>query len=527
MKRLLINTSLLVLLVASFSACKKQIADDYANPELSQTGSMSKLLSGMFINKRMRPSYWDYATFILPTTGSFSQTTALQPGSKMYVPSLSYTENRWVDFYAGAKSDDNDLNYVGPGIMANFREMQTTFGKLSQEEQADQLVFLNCAKVILFDQASQMVDLWGDIPFGQAGSLNTPDRNVDPAAFEDAAAIYDTLISGLNSLNTYFETAQLSTVAQSSLGKADIMLKGDLAAWRRYTNSLRLRLLMRTSFVKEATAKTEVTNMLNNPVKYPLISSNQENATIQMSPPSLKSDIFSALTGSPFAPAFLLDTVMAANTDPRTEVYWDKGTTHGLKGFPANGTAAAYESAGYATYDSATFFYNYNIPGVIFTASEVSFLKAEAGERWSIGSPGADYENGIKQSIDFYYSINKAVVYRADQTWPVLPTPSDAAVSSFLNMPAIAYTGTTQQKLAKIWTQKWVNFFILQAGEAWTEVRRTGYPKLPFPLSSTSGATTPPDRLLYPSTEQVYNPDNYAKVAAKDKANIKIFWDVR
>ncbi|MFY0253906.1 SusD/RagB family nutrient-binding outer membrane lipoprotein [Chitinophaga sp. 30R24] len=526
MKRLLINTSLLILLLASFSACKKQIADDYANPELTTSGSMSKLLSGMFINKRMRPSYWDYATFILPTTASFAQTTALQPGTKMYVPSLAYTENRWIDFYAGSKNDDNDYNYVGPGIMANFREMQTTYTKLTPAQQADQVVFLNCAKVILFDQTSQMVDLWGDIPFGQAGSLNLPDRIVVPAEFDNAAAIYDTLIAGLDNLNSYFASAKLTAETQASLTKADFMLQGSIDAWRRYANSLRLRLLMRTSFVKEANAKAAVINMLNNPTQYPLISSNNENVLVAMSPTALKSDMLDALTGNPFAPAFLLDTVMLANNDPRTEVYWDKGKTYGMAGFPANGTSASYESAGYATYDSATFFYNYNVPGVIFTAAEVSFLKAEAGERWGIGAPQTDYENGITQSIGFYYNLNKNVVLRSG-SWPVLPTPTPAAISDFIAAPAVGYTGTTQQKLAKIWTQKWVNFFILQAGEAWAEIRRTGYPVLPFPLASTSGATTPPQRLLYPSTEQVYNPDNYAKVASKDKSDVKIFWNVR
>lgn len=525
MKRLLITSSLLILLVATFSSCKKQIADAYPNPELQTTGSMSKLFSGMFLNKRMRPSYWDFATFILPTTGAFSQMTAMPASNKMYIPSLSYTENRWVDFYAGSKADDNDYNYVGPGIMANYREMETTYGQLTADQQTQQAIFLNCGKVVLYDQAAQLVDLWGDIPFTKAGSLNA-DRVVNPAPFDDAAAIYDQAIADLDKLNSYFATAQLSVETLASFKRADILLGGDLMAWRRYANSLRLRLLMHTSYVKESIAKAAVTAMLGNPTQYPLISDNTQNAIVKMSPTTLKSDIQSALTGSPYAPAFLLDTVMAANNDPRTDVYWDAGTK-GMKGFATNGTTTDYDKGGFATYDTATFFNNYNIPGVIFTAAEVSFLKAEAGERWGVGSPQTDYENGIAQSVGFYYSINQSA-YFSSGTWPILPTPSGTVISVFIAKPAVAYTGTSQQKLAKIWTQKWVNFFILQAGEAWTEVRRTGYPALPFALApAAGGANTPPQRLLYPATEQVYNPDNYAKVAAKDKADIKIFWDVR
>ena len=71
--------------------------------------------------------------------------------------------------------------------------MQTTYAALSATEQAKQYVFLQCAKVILYDQTAQMVDLWGDIPFSKANSLNTATRTVIDAPFDDAAAIYDTL----------------------------------------------------------------------------------------------------------------------------------------------------------------------------------------------------------------------------------------------------------------------------------------------------------------------------------------------
>lgn len=532
MKRFLINTAFLILLTAIFGSCKKKIQDDYLNPELTTTGSMGKLLSGMFLNKRIHPSYYDYATFVLPVTAGFSQLTAMAPATQMYVPSINYNEARWVDYYDGSNPSDLssiDYNYNGPGIMSSYREMQTTYAALSAAEQAKQYVFLQCAKVILYDQTAQMIDLWGDIPFSQAGSLNTSSRSVSYAAFDDAASVYDTLITGLKNLNSYFASASITTEVKTSLKKQDILLGGDLSWWQRYANSLRLRLLMRISNFNETMAKTEVTAMLADPTTYPLITGNTYNVLLNESPNVLKSDLLDALKLSPYAPDFLLNSLMVANGDPRTRVLWDSVANKPYKGFPYNGTVSDYDSVGkYTTYDSATFMYNYNIPGVLCTAAEVSFLTAEANERWGAGAATAAtaYANGINQSVAFYYGINQTRILRSGSwSWAVLATPSSAEINAYI--AKVSYTGTSAQKLALIATQNWMNFFILQGGQAWAEQRRTKSPALTFATATSGGASQPPTRLLYPSTETEYNSDNYAKVSAKDTRSTKIFWDVK
>ena len=105
--------------------------------------------------------------------------------------------------------------------------------------------------------------------------------------------------------------------------------------------------------------------------------------------------------------------------------------------------------------------------------------------------------------------------------------PSSTAIAAYKAKSAIAYSGTSEQKLAKIYTQKWENFFILQAQQAWAEYRRTGYPKLNFYVNSNAAeGVNPPTRLLYPSGESLYNAENYSKVSSADKSDTKIFWDV-
>lgn len=302
---------------------------------------------------------------------------------------------------------------------------------------------------------------------------------------------------------------------------------GDPGWWQRYVNSLRLRLLMRISYYDESTAQSEVTTMLNDPATYPMITDNSQDVMLKESPTTLKSDMQSALNdGGPYAPAYLLDTLMVPNDDPRTPVMFDSVANQPYKGFSAFGSVADYDAGGFSTYDTVTFMYNYNLPGVLFTAAEVSFLTAEANERWGAGSmPAATaYANGIHQSVEFYYSLNQSSILKSG-SWPTQATPSSATIDAYIaNMP---YSGTTDEKLAKIATQNWINFSILQGGQAWAELRRTGYPALNFPTASYGEAPNPPARLLYPNTEKEYNSDNYSAVSAKDSRTTKIFWDVK
>jgi hypothetical protein len=175
----------------------------------------------------------------------------------------------------------------------------------------------------------------------------------------------------------------------------------------------------------------------------------------------------------------------------------------------------------YAIVDSSTVLYNSKLPGVVFTAAEANFLKAEAYERWGGGDAEAAYQLAIQQSIDFYYYLNSL------NSLPKAPlaAPSEEEKNTFLTHATIAYVGTKEEKLSKIWTQKWAHFGFLQAVQSWAELRRTGYPQLSFRPSTLAGYELPPSRLMYPGTEKTLN-KNYATVATSDTRDGKIFWDV-
>lgn len=528
MKKLIINITSFLILIILFNSCNK-IDDYYLDPDATTEGDMGKLFTYMLYNDYVRPTYWDFATFETGVTAKYSQFIGIFVGSGMYQPSLSYNHDRWKAYYAA-------------GIMNQYREIIKTYEGLSDVQKEEQYVYMQIAKVILYDQTIELVDYWGDIPFTEAGILNYTNALGYPA-FDDASGIYDYIINDLDELNTWFTNVNLSNTIQTSLATQDILLGGNMELWRKYANSLRLRMLMRISFVEESTAQSEITAMLNNPDTYPLIDDNTENILLEMNTSGtsftsegLRAGLTDAATSNgAIAPYYMLNEVMLANNDPRVPVYWDPGsdsatwanqTYLGLEYDLTSSTASTmFQQGMFATYDSATFILNWNCPGVLITAAEVNFLKAEAYERWSFGDAQTAYEDGIRQSIKFYYGLNQSAYLNPNTSFTrdPLEMPDSLTIENYIAETAIAYTGNSEEKLQKIWTQKWLDFFILRAGEAWAEVRRTGYPELSFAQDPTFGYL-PPDRLFYPDEEKSYNAANYSAVSSKDTRDTKIFW---
>ena len=103
--------------------------------------------------------------------------------------------------------------------------------------------------------------------------------------------------------------------------------------------------------------------------------------------------------------------------------------------------------------------------------------------------------------------------------------PSDSEISTYAQNVWNAYTN----KLQAIMTEKWINFNIKQATQAWTDIRRTGYPALTYPQdgADNNGYKTIPQRVKYPNTEFNNNKANYSAAAAKvnnDSAYCTLFW---
>ncbi len=91
------------------------------------------------------------------------------------------------------------------------------------------------------------------------------------------------------------------------------------------------------------------------------------------------------------------------------------------------------------------------------------------------------------------------------------PTKNDYRQQAAIDIP-VANTLTFDQKLNRIHTQKWINFYMNNGYEAWTEWRRTGYPMLTPAIDPLSANGQIPRRQCYPTTEKDLNSAHYATV---------------
>lgn len=537
MKKYYIIVMALIIGIA-FSSCKKELEEKFNDPELTEDASIPAFFASMLNNEKVKPQYYNVRTFLVQQPGIFSQTNTFSNSNTSYQHNDGYLGSFWKEFYHTNRDNDRDITLNG--VMTLYRLMEKTYNEGDEAFQAEHDLFMRAGKIILIWHTSQMVDMWGDIPYTEAGSLPTS-NTISNAKFDDQIELYQSFIDDLTEAASYFSTAETT----QAFTRYDIMLRGNANRWRRFANSLKIRLLMRTSFYNESTAQQEVMEMLNNPTDYPLIdgdnSPNYSPATTDVLIHQLSDNVLtlnSALTeGREYsAPDYLLNSVMLPANDPRIPILFDKfgRTVEGnfipnqeYKAMPVTATSAEQDQNYqlFSTWDSTTFLLNAQLPGMLMTASEINYLKAEAEQRWgSEDKAKAAYETGLRQSVTFYYYLHNT---NTSQEYPKEEDPSAEAVNAFIENSHVRYEGSSTDKLAKIWTQKWAHFGFLQSPQAWSEYRRTKYPQLTFPTTGKlQGFSTPANRLVYPSVETAYNP-HYSEVRAKDNRDTKIFWDVK
>ncbi len=326
---------------------------------------------------------------------------------------------------------------------------------------------------------SLMTDIWGAIPYSEALKGNAEEATFSPA-YDTQEAIYAGMIENLKIANQ-----KLDPTGPAING--DILFQGDIMLWKKFFNSLRFRLLNRQAH-KVASSATDMQAMLDEPATYPMMESNTDIAQLNYG---------SLPTNNPWndilvrqgrtdwnANSVIVEKLQSLN-DPRLEVYFTPGSlAEGMysghaSGFPGE---IATTFLGYSAVINQDVFAQSGSPGVLMSYAELMFLKAEAALEGNItGDANAFFEAGITAAFNQYQ----------------LPLP-DGYVASL--------GGVTKENII---TQKWIALFG-QGIEAWTELRRTGYPTLPAadPRAQFRNDGVLPTRMTYPSTEYSLNRAN-------------------
>jgi hypothetical protein len=501
---------ILTALAGAGGACRDDYQDLFLDPERSTTARIEYLFTQAQIDADFPIHYGEWYWQVYENVGRWAQVSGAVNDENMMRSVSDQWQNNWRDYYTRAAME--------------LKEIRVLYDALPSDQQASYAVYLHLGKIVNAFVTARTTDMWGDIPYSEAFTARqTVDRNLFPK-FDTQQSVYDAILQDLKDAADGLRG--LGTV-HSALAKQDLLLQGDVVAWQRFANSLRLRLAMRLSEVAPAEAQAIVQEILNAPGNYPLVETNAQNVAWSMNPAWTydHNSLGNRSRGTferpdrTYAPKVMVD-IMRAGNDPRVPIVFDPDSAGVYRGLPSSPDSQLppVNRQTYAYLDSLMFSRNDNFPGYVMTAAEVKFLKAEADQRgWGSGVAKGEYDAGIRLSIEMYYDA-----YNGNTLAPDVALPSPAAVDSFINGPTVAYDGT----LERIAIQKWIHFGIVQPYEAWAEQRRTDYPA--FPPDRIGGRLLDRTvRLTYPSTEVTNNRQNYEAVRAQDTPTTRVWWDVR
>lgn len=541
----------------TLGACSEYDFDSkYEDPSKVTTVSISNLMVGVF--QRVKDydlyEYNRFFGFDSQFVGKYAQTFGYTYSSSMYTPGyIPYIDSQWDNLYSA---------------LTQLRKLESLYNEESTGQQEQDEAFLLAARLQVYDFFAATVDVFGDMPFSKACTLPlTNDVQQSYAPYDKAEDIYRTILSELKEMAPRFRTIPVPR----NFSTQDFINWGDMDKWERYANSLRLRLAMRVASQGELAeeGRAIIKEILENPTEYPLIEeqannvfiTNQKSGQLNFTAGSGLGDwVTNRLASGPVIDRMLshgnynmessdplTGTYVEGTDDPRILLYYNPvkivnrntGQTdeHRYLGTDVSVSDELTEyynsqaedelittNKGFSQITQNGFFWqNDKFDMLIMASPEIHFIKAEAyamgyGVAQDMTRAEEEFKTAVSQSIRLWYYYDSIGTGENTRRYEA---PTDEAIAAFAD--ARWKSSDYTDKLDAIITQKWVHFAFLVSREAWSDLRRTGYPSgLVFPEVA---GTIPnvPNRWRYPTTEVNYNP-YYKDVQAEDTYYTKLFW---
>jgi len=526
MKRHLLFIGLCAATLTYTSSCKKNSFEDmYRDPGKVTETTVEKQFAGMIYSYRQLivPEYRNLFVTLRPTIFRYLHTTGWINETNQLLPGGAAIEDRWSRYYEG---------------LSQYRELETIYNNSVAAEKEEKRIFFLTAKILFYDQTQQTVDLHGPIPWSKAGMLSTnkSDYQNSYPAYDQPEDIYSTMISDLKSISAELNTITVGKSMTEKFKTQDIINNGDIALWKKYCNSLRLRLLTRVAASSKfgTQANQEIAEIVNNQNTNPLILTNAENAQLDiynLDDNSINTknirDAFEASGWYANLASKRMIDHMVDKVDPRLPYMFEPGTAATGKFIgldqtkPSADQVALVNGGTLSIFNRSTYSRNQYFPGVLFSATETNLLLAEYyNKSGNAGAAKTAFEKSIKESIDLYKNIRSK---SNDNLIPAPANPTESAITAYINNINWDAAGN---KLELIATQKWIHFNVIQTVQAWSEQRRLDFPKFDFVVQGADIQKTVPVKFTLPPSESVYNATNYEAVKAQDNVNTKLFWDV-
>jgi hypothetical protein len=379
--------------------------------------------------------------------------------------------------------------------------------------------------------ASLLTDLWGPVPYSLAW---TGSANLNPP-YDSQESIYKDVIAKL-------DTANMILNPEGTAIAGDILYNNEIAKWKMFANSLRLRLLLRMSGVASVQdyAKAEMQKIVGDPTNYPIFESNADNAALAYlgSAPNNHPWNENRKTRDDHRVSNTIIDIMwtnSPNVDWRLTLYAELDGNNTYEGMPnglTSSQAASYNENGIKnTSKVGMYFTAYPAsggfdmpPGMLMSYAELQFILAEAAYKGYITSGTAEdyYYGGIRGS---YAQFGDVLCARVEEIFGEVMT-NDSLATNFIENDVFGWDESKAMEL--IGTQKWIAMYD-QGLQAFIEWRRIGFPVL-IPAAEGMNNGKIPIRYPYPTDEYAVNPDGVATgtelLGGPDNLDTPVWWDV-
>jgi hypothetical protein len=490
-----ITAGLAATLMLSFTSCD-EFLDVNTNPNSPTAAPIAQVLTNVTVNTGFRngSDLHRFTSLIMQQFSGQAGTTIQTREYQRYLIQPSDLNNVYNSFYATALPD---IDYIIKNSEASPH-------------------YSGVAKILKGYTYSQVVDIWGDVPFTEAlqGTANPAPK------LTDDALIYTELFKIIDEGITEVK----SPTSATSPGTNETIYGGDRLKWEKFANTLKLRMLLHYSKSDPTFVKAGMDALIASGA--PFMASNADNfqmnfvdATSSQNPIhqfevsrlnyTFPNKYLVDLMNSkldPRRPAYFTDFpygsgkyVGAAAGDPESIKYsrlhtYLRGSLKTALTPDADGAVPA-NTANNGAYTGAA-------PIRMLTFAEYNFIRAEHALRFGGGAAAAEpfYKAGIDASM------TAAGVSATDK-------------AAYLLLQG-TLTGTPEEMLSQIITQKYIaNYGV--ALEPWTDWRRTGYPAITPVPTNIAVINYIPRSLYYPEAETNTNPN----VQQKPDMNVRVFWD--
>ena len=369
-----------------------------------------------------------------------------------------------------------------------------------------------------------LTDAFDKVPFTEAlqGANNTQPK------FDEGPVVYDGIIAMIN------QSVAKINADGVNVGQQDIVFGGNMDQWRRFANTLKLKIFLRQVYVpsRQAAAQDSIRAMYTREAAFLGATENAQVGVFSSNPqngnPLYLAEVFnsSGIKNNIIASQTIIGYLEDTN-DPRIDYFFDKPTAAGLTShvgtLQGQAIVGGTDDISKKSTPSKSKIDAPSSPVIFISGAESLFLQAEASLRGlgAAGNAKSLYNAAITASFA-RLGVPQTTTVTTPGTPPV--TTVTHVLDNFLASPDVDFNNTPsdEAKLERIITQKWVSMSGTEGFEMWTELRRTKYPSF---VSGTAYSDLPgktfAKRLIYPISETSRN----ANAPQVELAYVPVWWD--